>query len=102
MKSIYRLTRYINTYTSQIRQWIFLTHMQPKQNILIPGEDDNILENFGSYENEKSTLKEQDIEKNHEKLAGKSSNTRSCVKNGLSGHTPQDKLFTSELSSFSY
>ena len=29
--------------------------MQPKQDIPMPGEDDNVLENFGPYEDEEFT-----------------------------------------------
>ena len=43
MKSIYRLTRHINTYTSQP---VFPIPMHAKQNMLIPGEDDHASENF--------------------------------------------------------
>ena len=69
--------------------------MQPKQDMQIPGEDDNALDNFGPYEDEKSTPKVQNIEKNHRDLVGKSSNTRSCAR---VERTPQDELLGSESS----
>lgn len=71
--------------------------MQPKQDTLILGEDDNTSENVGFYEDEKSTLEEQDIEEDHRNLVGKSSDTESCVRDDLSEHTPQDGIFASEL-----
>ena len=95
-KSTYRLTRYINTYASHE---VFPIYMQPKQNIPILGEDENISNNDGLYENKKSILEEQDIEKNHKNLEGKSLNTRSRAKNGLSRRNPQARLFKNLLSS---
>lgn len=68
--------------------------------MLIPGEDDNTLENFGPNKNYKSTLKKQNIEKDYRNLIEKSLDTRNHVKNGLSGYTYQDRLFTYELSLF--
>ena len=38
----------------------------------IPGEDDNLSDNFGPYEDEESTPEAQDIEKDHRDLVGKS------------------------------
>lgn len=37
--------------------------MQPKQNIPIPRDDNNVSENFGSHEDEKFKLKEYDIKR---------------------------------------
>ena len=48
----------------------------------MPGEDDNTSDNFGSYENEKSTPEAQDIEKGYKDLVGKSSDTRNCTRVG--------------------
>ncbi len=73
--------------------------MQPKQDTPISEEDENILDNFGLYEDEESILEEQDIEEDHRNLVSKSSDTRSYVKDGLSRRTPQDGLLTSESSS---
>ena len=96
MKSTYELTKHINTYTSQ---QIFLIRIQPKRNLLIPREENNISENFGLHEDEKLTLEEQDIEKNHKNMVGKSLDIGSHTRDGLSGHTPQDGLFAREFSS---
>lgn len=63
-------------------------------------EDDNVSENFGSYEEEKSLLKKQVIKEDHRNLVGKSSDIGSCIRDILSGHTPQDGLLTSESLSF--
>ena len=73
--------------------------MQPKQNMAISGENDNISENFGPHEDKKSTLEEQDIKKDYTNLVGKSSDTRSRARDGLSGYTLQDRLFASKSSS---
>lgn len=68
--------------------------------MLLLGEDNNISEDFGLYEDEKFILKEQNIEKDHENLVDKSLNTRSCVKDSLSKYTSQDKLSICKSSSF--
>ena len=87
----------MNTYISQS---ILFIHMQPKQNTPISGEDDNALQNFGPYEDKKSTLKKQNIERDHTNLVDKSLNNESHAKDSLSRRIPQDGLFASELSSF--
>ncbi len=96
MKSTYGLTRHMNTYASQ---QVLPLHMQPEQNNPILGEDDNTSGNLGSHEDEESTLEEQDIEGDHRNLVGESSDTRSRVRDGLSGRTPQAGLLESESSS---
>ncbi len=70
-----------------------------KQDTPIPRESDYVSGNFGSYEDEKSTLKEQDIEGDHRNLLGESSDTRSRVKDGLAGRTPQTGLLRNKSSS---
>ncbi len=85
IKSTHGLTRHINTCISQ---QVFSIYIQPKQNIPIPGKDDNTSRNFGPYEDEKSTLKEQDIEGDHKNLVGESLDIGSRTRNGLSGCTP--------------
>lgn len=65
----------------------------------IPGENDYALDNFRFYEDEKSTPKAQDMEKNYRDLVGESSDTRDHIKNSLSGRTSHDGLLGSELSS---
>lgn len=50
-------------------------------------EDNDALENFRSHENEKFTLKEQEIEKNHRNLISKSLDTKNQARDGLSRHT---------------
>ena len=99
IKSISGLTRHINACTSQIIQQGLLIRMQPKQDMSMPGEDDNSSEYFGSHENEKYILNEQNIEGDHRDLVGKSSDTKSRAKDDLSGRTPQDGLLASQLSS---
>ena len=74
--------------------------MQPKQNTLILKEDNNASENFGPHEDEESTLEEQDIKGDHTNLVGKSFDTGSRTGDGLLGRTSQNKLLTSESSSF--
>lgn len=66
----------------------------------IPKKNDDISENFGSYEDEKSKLEEQDIKGDHKNSVGKSLDIESHAKNGFSGHMPQDGVHASELSSF--
>lgn len=70
--------------------------MKLKQDTLILGEDDDKLKNFGLHKDEKFILEEQDIEGDFRNLMGEISNTGSCVKNGLSKCTPQDKFLASE------
>ena len=65
----------------------------------MPGEDDDASENFGPNEDEESTLAEQEMEGDHRDLIGESSDTKICVRDGLSGHTPQAGLLASESSS---
>lgn len=64
----------------------------------IQRENDNKSDNFGSYENEKSTLEKQDMEKYHKNLVGKISNTESHIRDSLSRRILQDELFANELS----
>ncbi len=86
----------MNTYISQ---QVFPICMQSNQETPIPGGDNNALENFGPHEDQKSILKEQDIEENHKNLIGKSSDIRSHIKDGLLGFTPQVVRLRSESSS---
>lgn len=97
MKSTSRLTNHMNAYTSQIIKWVFLIHIYPKQDMVILGEDNNVLDHFGPYENEKSTLKVQNIEENHSDLITQSSDIGGSIKNSLSEHIPQDELLKSKL-----
>lgn len=55
----------MNTYMSQ---QIHLIYIQSELDTPIPREDDNTSENFESYEDNKFTLEEQDIQKNHKTL----------------------------------
>ena len=64
------------------------------------GEDNDASKNFGPYEDKKSTLEKQKIEKDHRDLVGKSSDTGSYARDGLPGHTLQAGLLASESSSF--
>ena len=83
MESTGGFIRYMNVYTNQI---------------ILPmlGEDDNVSDNFGLYEDEKSIPEAQDIEKDHRDLVGKSSDSGSCAKEE---YTSQDGLLGSESSS---
>ena len=63
----------------------------------ILGKDDNLLDNFGPYEDNKSIPEAQDIESDHKDLVGESSDTESHAK---IRRTPQNGLLGSELSSF--
>lgn len=72
--------------------------MQPKQNTPILQEDDNISSNLGPYEDEKSILKEQDIEEDHRYLVSKSPDIRSYIRNCLSGRTSEVGLLRSKSS----
>ena len=74
-----------------------MTHIQPKEDMLILGEDDNALDNFGPYKNEESTPVAQNIKGDHRNLVGKSSDTGSCAR---AGRTLQDGLLGNESSSF--
>ena len=93
VKSTHGLASHMNMCASQQGLPIY---MQPKQNTPIPGEDNNISENFGSHEDDKS--EEQDIEVDHWNLVGKSSDTVSHVRDCLSSLTPQDRLLSSQSS----
>ena len=73
--------------------------MQPKPNISIPGEDENVSENVEPHKDEELILEEQDIKKDHRNLGGKSLNTGSCAKDGLSRQTSQTGLLEYKLSS---
>ena len=100
MKSTSELTKQMNAYASQFIQQVFPIRIQSKQDMLMLEEDDNVLENFGPYEDEEFIMKKQEIEGDQRDLVGKSLDTRSRAKDGLSGHTPQAELFANELSSF--
>ena len=73
--------------------------MQPKQDMPMPEKDDNALKYLGLYKDEKYTLDEQDIEKDHRDLVGKSLDIESHAKDGLSRYILQARFFASELSS---
>lgn len=70
--------------------------MQTKYKMLIPEENDNSSEDFGPYENKKSTLEKQDIKGNYRNSIGKSLDIWSHIKDGLSGLIPQAWLIGSE------
>lgn len=61
--------------------------MQPKQNMPMSRKDDNILDNFGPYKDEKSIPEMQDIEKDHRDLVDKNFDNRNYAKYCLSGYT---------------
>lgn len=66
----------------------------------ISGKNNYTSKNFRPHEDEKSILKEQDIEKDYRILVSVSLDTRNHIKHGFSGRTFQDVLFISELLSF--
>lgn len=51
-------------------------------------KNNNASDNFKLYEDEESITKEQDIERDYKDLVSKNSDTRSCVRDNLSRHTP--------------
>ena len=63
----------------------------------MPRKDDNALENLGPHKDEKFILKKQVMEEDQRDLIGKSLDTESRARDGLSGYTPKAELFTSEL-----
>ena len=65
----------------------------------MPREDDDASENFEPNEDEKFTLKEQEMEGDQSSSVGKNLNTESRTRDGLLGHTFQARLFASESSS---
>lgn len=81
-------------------QLVFSICMQPEKDTSIPQKDDNISENFGRHEDDKSTLEEQNIKGDYRIMVGKSSHMRSRVKNGLLECTPLNGLLASESSAF--
>ena len=89
----------MNACTSQFIQQVLLSFMQPKQDMPMLRENDNLSENFGSHKGEKSTLEEQKMEGDYKDLVSKNSNTGSRARDGLSEYTPQAGLLASELSS---
>lgn len=60
-------------------------------------EDNNLLNNFGYYENEKPALEKPNIEEDNIDQTKKSLDTKNHVKNLLSRCTTQDGLLRSEL-----
>ena len=86
----------MNACTNQFIQQVFPIRMQSKQNMPMPAEDDDVLENFEPYEDEECTQKAQKIEEDHKDLVGKSLDNESHARDGLSGHTCQARLFASE------
>lgn len=52
----------------------------------MPEKDDNVSDNIGPYENEKSVLERQDIEENDIDQVGRSLDIENYAKNMLSRH----------------
>lgn len=82
---------------TQIIQQVFSIHIQLNQNIPMPREDNNALENFVPHKDKKSILEKQDIKKDYRDLIGKSSDTRSHARDDLSRCTPQNRFLANEL-----
>ena len=89
----------MNAYMIQFIQQVLPIHMKSEQDTSMPGEDDDASENFGSHEDEKSTLKKQEMERDQRDFVGKSSNIGSYTRDGVSRHTLQAGLLANELSS---
>lgn len=66
----------------------------------MPRQDDNASDNFRPYENEKSILIVQNIEKNHRNLVEKTLKTENYIRNNLSEHILQDELLGNKSSFF--
>lgn len=64
------------------------------------GKNDNALEKLGPYEDNKSTLKEQNIERDHRNLMNKTLDSANQAKDGLLKRTFQNKFLASELPVF--
>ena len=56
--------------------------MQPKQDMSMPGEDDNASDNFGTYKDKESIPEAQNIKENYRDLVSKSSDIRSRARAG--------------------
>lgn len=63
----------------------------------MPKKDDDISENFRSYEDEESIIKKQEMEEDHGDSVNKTLNTKSHAKDTLLGHTPKATFLASEL-----
>ena len=83
MKLTGKLIRHMNLCTSQIIQQVLTIRMQPIQDMPMPGENDNASDNFGLYEDERSTPEVQNIKRDHRDLIGQCSDTRSYARVGL-------------------
>lgn len=90
----------MNVCISLIIKQIFLIHVQLAQDILMPGEADNLFDNFESHKDEESRLEKQNIKDNYRDLVGESSDAGSYTRDMPSKQTPQDRLLGSESSSF--
>ena len=64
--------------------------------MLIVGEDNNLLDNFGSYKDERPVL---DIKEDNINLTSKSLDIRSCIRNILLKYTPYARLLDNKSSS---
>lgn len=65
------------------------------------GENDNGLKKFGFYKDKEFILEKQNIERDYRNLIGESLDIKSHVRDGFSAYTSQNRLFPSELLSFS-
>ena len=71
--------------------------MQPKQDMPMPREDNNILKYFELHKDKKYKLDKNNIKGDHRDLVGKNSNTESHARDNLSRRISQDKLLVNEL-----
>ena len=94
MKSTSGLTRHLNAYTS------LPLHILPNRNSPMLAENDDASDYFMHQEEEEYPLgnKKQNVKKDYRDLVGESSDNKR-VKKMLLGHTLQDRLLESELSS---
>lgn len=65
--------------------------------MLIPGENDNISDDFRFYKDEKFILEQQKIENDYRNAISENLDIKSHMRNILSGYTSQNRLFKNEL-----
>lgn len=81
----------------RIIQQVFLIYIQYKQDIVLLGEDYNLLDNFGPHLKKESILKERNIEENHKDSVNKCIDIKNYAKNSLLKSTLQAEFFANKL-----
>lgn len=74
--------------------------MKPKYDMPMPKEDNNALQYFGLYKDERYILDEQDTAKDYRDFVNKNSLFKSHRKDSMLGRSPENWLFASVLSLF--